>query len=73
MSLEERVNKIEERNSEKYTRIENLNPYEFTNCVAYELQMRKQNKESEIREYLEDIIPEYKDRILQARELIEKL
>ena len=32
-----------------------------------------QNKESEIREYLEDIIPEYKDRILQARELIEKL
>jgi hypothetical protein len=42
------MNKIEERNSEKYTRIENLNPYEFTNCVAYELQMRKQNRESEI-------------------------
>lgn len=42
------MNKIEKRDSDKYTRIENLNPYEFINCVAYELEMRKQNKESEI-------------------------
>lgn len=32
-----------------------------------------QNRENEIRGYLENIIPEYQDRILQARELIEKL
>jgi hypothetical protein len=42
------MNKIEKRNNERYTRIEKLNPYEFTNCIAYELQMRKQNKENEI-------------------------
>lgn len=32
-----------------------------------------QNKESEIRVYLKNMMPEYKNRILQARELIERL
>ena len=32
-----------------------------------------QNRENEIREHLENIMPEYKNRILQARELIERL
>lgn len=42
------MNEIIKRNSEIYTRIEKLKPYEFIHSVVYELQMRKQNTENKI-------------------------